>query len=439
MSTKMPNKFQRWYFALSMFKKILYGFFVLAAIGTAIAIVALIGIAPVNADSMIYIYIIGGCLLLMYFFTVFLAKKISRVFALPLQMLAISTAQLAEGDVNADYSFFIHSQDEIGKLATMSQNVTKNIGEHAETLRRISDGDLTAKVTVRSDNDLLGKSLMEHVETLNALVSAIIATSDQVFSGSLMLSDSSSALSQGATEQASSVQQLNASLEEIAAQTHRNAQNAENANNFAMKAKEYAANGNTQMKEMLDAMEAINVSSGNINKIIKVIDDIAFQTNILALNAAVEAARAGQHGKGFAVVADEVRTLAARSANAAKETTDLIESSIRKIESGARIADATAQALTQISEVVDKAAELVHSIAQDSIGQAHGIEQISAGISQVSHVVQTNAATAEESAAASEELSEQAEQLRQTVGLFKIKSILSNQPKTGKILELANR
>lgn len=417
------SSFQKWFFALSMYTKILCGFLVLAVLATAISIVAITGIKPdfgnLKSMSMIYTYIIGGCLILTYFFMFFLAKKIANVFATPLHMLAGITAQLAEGDVTANYGFFMSSRDEIGQLATVSQGVTKNLGEYAETLKRISGGDLTAKVKVRSERDVFGKCLKEHVDNLSTLVGSIVSTSDHVLTSSLTLSDSSSALSQGATEQASSVEQLNASIEEIAAQTNRNAKSAENANHLAINAKQYAANGNVQMNEMLAAMEAISLSSANINKIIKVIDDIAFQTNILALNAAVEAARAGQHGKGFAVVAEEVRTLAAKSAKAANETTEMIENSIRKIESGTKIAGSTAEALTQISEVVDKVAELVSSISRNSAEQAQGIQQVSAGIAQVSQVVQTNAATAEESAAASEILSTQAEKLRQTVGIFK--------------------
>lgn len=301
--------------------------------------------------------------------------------------------------------------------------ISKPLNELVRSADKIADGDLdvTVNIDTRDEVGILASSFRKMTNNINEVMGNISNASEQVASGARQVSDSSMELSQGATEQASSIEQLTASIEEISSQTKLNAENANEANELAEIAKENAIQGNGQMKEMLKAMDEINESSSNISKIIKVIDEIAFQTNILALNAAVEAARAGQHGKGFAVVAEEVRNLAARSANAAKETTDMIEGSIKKVEGGTKIATETAEALNKIVDGVAKVAYIVSDIATASNEQASGIAQINQGIMQVSEVVQTNSATSEESAAASEELSSQAELLREQVGKFKLR------------------
>lgn len=307
------------------------------------------------------------------------ARFLAGSFVSPLRDLEEKTAMMAEGDLTV--SLKVNSDDEIGRVAAAFNSMTAH---------------------------------------LNEVMSKITIASQQVASGSKNISDSGNMLAKGASTQASSVEELSASIAEITAQTASNAENATRANDLTLEANQKAELGNSRMEEMLGAMADINESSANIAKIIKVIDEIAFQTNILALNAAVEAARAGQHGKGFAVVAEEVRNLAARSAKAAKETTDIIGESINKVDAGTELARGTAEALRSIKEGVNEVASLVGEIADASQKQNTALQMLNQGVLQVSNVVQTNSATAEESASASVELSAQADLLQEAVSRFKV-------------------
>jgi methyl-accepting chemotaxis protein len=305
----------------------------------------------------------------------------------------------------------------------IARAISRPIGKIVEVAGKIASGDLDVNVNITTRDEIgeLAEAFNVMAENMNRALTNINEVAEQVAAGTQQIAASGEALSQGSTEQASAIEEITASMEQVAVQTKANAVNANQANELAITAKDNAIQGNRQMQEMVQAMTEINDASTNISKIIKVIDEIAFQTNILALNAAVEAARAGQHGKGFAVVAEEVRNLAARSADAAKETTAMIEGSIKKVGVGSQIANQTAQALNVIVDGVAKAAMLVGDIAAASNEQTTAITQVNQAIAQVSQVVLTNSATAEESASASEELASQSEVMRGTVGKFKLK------------------
>ena len=315
-------------------------------------------------------------------------------------------------------------RNEMEELGSAIMGLAAALEARAALAGEIADGDLTREVQIASDKDTLGQSLGRMHGNLSRVLYQVQKSSVLVAHNANQVSQTSTALADGSTQQASVLEQVSASMQEIAAQTQRNAGHALKANELATQSRQAAERGDGQMQEMIQAMGDISAASQNISKIIKVIDEIAFQTNLLALNAAVEAARAGIHGKGFAVVAEEVRNLAARSAKAAKETSELIASSVAKTDNGSRIADRTAKALREIVDGITQASGLVAEIASASRDQAQGIAQINQGLAQVDQVNQQASARTEESAGTAAELAAQANHLRELLSSFKLDSAL---------------
>lgn len=342
----------------------------------------------------------------------------------PLKDVEDTVSKMAMGDFSGEIKYI--SEDELGQLAANSKKMETTIktiiNDLGEILSCLSRGDFTCKSTCEDVYIGAYKPLLDDtyslIGSLSSTLSQINQSADQVANGSEQVSLGAQSLSQGAVEQASSVEELSATISEVSVKIGNTSKNAQHAKELSDESAKSLEISRQKMNEMISAMSDISSSSNEINKIIKTIDDIAFQTNILSLNAAVEAARAGAAGKGFAVVADEVRTLAQKSAEAVQSTTAMIESTIEAVANGTKIVDETAKSIVDVVESTKKVVDVIDSIADDASEESDAIAQITVGVDQISSVVQTNSATSEESAAASEELSGQADGLKNLISSF---------------------
>ncbi len=343
----------------------------------------------------------------------------------PVRALEHAATLVAQGNLDTEVDY--HSEDEIGLLSNSIRtliSVLKNIINDVDyLLDQMAGGNFTVHTQAEKDyvgtfNSLLG-SLRKLKNRLSETLQQIDISADQVNSGGGQVSSGAQALAQGATEQASSVQELADTIKDISVKIEATADHAKTAKAENIQSHELIQVCSGHMDELMNAMSAINEKSKEISKVIKTIEDIAFQTNILALNAAVEAARAGSAGKGFAVVADEVRNLATKSQEASKSSAALIEETVKAVEDGSRLSDETEKALQNVVDSAKKILDAVSLISDATEEQSLAVSQVTIGIDQISSVVQTNSATAEESAAASEELSSQASILKSLVGQFR--------------------
>lgn len=349
-----------------------------------------------------------------------MAIILSSTIIRPILKCVTFADEISLGDLNT--SLDINQKDQIGRLCDSLRQVLKGFREKADVLGRFAEGDLTAEVVTLSDKDGLGLSLQRMKSDLSDMISQIVAAVDQISSGAEQIAQASQNLSEGAATQASSTEEVSVMVNEISGQAAQNSDNASQAKSISEKASTDAEKGNRNMAEVVNLMEMINSGADKTKKIVKVIDDIAFQINLLALNANVEAARAGKYGKGFAVVADEVRNLAVKSAQAARETSDMVEESIRNIRNGSEAVKISAEQLEEIVKGARQVSEILEEIAAASKSQDTGISQATSGLDQIDKITQENTGNAEETASAAEELSSQSIQLKGLVERFRLEN-----------------
>lgn len=386
-------------------------------------------VAPTREMTASVVYIIAAlliCSLACMVLGVLLVGRYVTSVTKPIRGVTERMRLLAQGDLSSEVKIS-QRKDEIGILTGAFYETVESLKSYIKdienVLREISKGNLqvTPQADFRGEFTDIRKSLERILNSLNETFREILDATSQVSGSAGQFSDGAQTLSQGATEQASSVEELAATISEISAAISSNARSAAEVNEHMHAVGQGAEESNRQMNEMLKAMADIKTASDQIDKIIKTIEDIAFQTNILALNAAVEAARAGSAGKGFAVVADEVRNLAGKSAEASKDTAALIENALNAVQHGTGIADETAQSLLRVVDGVNQVNKTVGEISDSAAQQAASAAQINQGIEQISGVVQTNSATAEESAATSDDLLRQSQKLLELVQKFKLR------------------
>lgn len=369
------------------------------------------------------IFITVALMLLFMAFSCVFAYKVANPIANPIRHLVKRIQLLADGDLHSEVPK-VSSKDEIGVLADSFSGTVDTlncyVGEISTVLESLAAGDCTVQThqEYKGDFTAIEAALNTIVTNMDRILTNINYSADQVAVGASQVSGAAQTLAKGATEQESSIEELSSTVSGISAQVKENAEYATNANADVALVSSEIETSNRYMGDMVSAMSQISDSSNQIQKIIKTIEDIAFQTNILALNAAVEASRAGAAGKGFAVVADEVRNLASQSSNAANHITSLIQNSMKQVENGTRISDATAKSLLRVVESIKAVTDTVGKISQSFHQQSNAINQVTLGVDQILGVVQTNSATAEESAAASEDLSGQAQTLKELVQQF---------------------